>query len=116
MKTPQALTLTGALLIVGATSAYLWETSQEPVAAEPQQVISSAPAPKEEFRDVACPIPQEITERPQLEAHSWYSPTLGVGAKFSPSDTLPAESVSSDGIIYAPSEAIESPPKEFPCS
>ncbi|WP_237234478.1 class F sortase [Rothia nasisuis] len=109
MKKHQALLLTGtALTLAAGGGLILTQAHQEPAPAVAQE-ISQAPAPASEFMDYQCPPPEQLPQNVDLTPGSWYSPALEVGASFSPSYYLPAESISDDGIIYAPSEAIESP-------
>lgn len=109
MKKHQALLLTGtALTLAAGGGLMLTQAHQEPAPAVAQE-IAQAPAPASEFMDYQCPPPEQLPQDVDLAPGSWYSPALEVGASFSPSDYLPAESISDDGIIYGPSEAIESP-------
>lgn len=108
MKKHQALLLTGtALTLTAGGGLVLTQAHQEPVPAVAQE-IAQAPAPAVEFMDYQCPPPEQLPQNLDLTPGSWYSPALKVGASFSPSDYLPAESINDEGIIYAPSEAIES--------
>ena len=108
MKKYQALLLTGtALTLAAGGGLMLTQAHQEPVPAVAQE-IAQAPAPASEFIDYQCPPPEQLPQNLDLTPGSWYAPALKVGASFSPSDYLPAESINDEGIIYAPSEAIES--------
>lgn len=109
MKKHQVLMLTGTALTLGAVggSLMLTRVHQEPAPAVVQE-IAQAPAPAREFVDYQCPPPEDLPQDVDLAPGSWYSPALEVGASFNPSDFLPAESINDEGIIYAPSEAIES--------
>lgn len=109
MKKYQALLLTGtALTLAAGGGLVLTQAYQEPAPAVVQE-IAQAPAPASEFMDYQCPPPEQLPQNLDLTPGSWYSPALEVGASFNPSDYLPGESIGDDGIIYAPSEAIESP-------
>lgn len=109
MKKYQALLLTGtALTLAAGGGLVLTQAYQEPAPAVVQE-IAQAPAPASEFMDYQCPPPEQLPQNLDITPGSWYSPALEVGASFNPSDYLPGESISDDGIIYAPSEAIESP-------
>lgn len=110
MKKHQVLMLTGTVLTLGAAGGglVLTQAHQEPVPDVAQEIVE-APAPASEFVDYQCLPPEQLPQDVDLTPGSWYSPALEIGASFSPSDYLPAESMSDDGIIYAPSEAIESP-------
>lgn len=110
MKKHQALLLTGTALTLGAAGGGLMLTQvQQESAPNATQEVAHAPSPDREFMDYQCPPPEQLPQNLDLAPGSWYSPALEVGASFSPSDYLPAESISDDGIIYAPSEAVESP-------
>lgn len=109
MKKYQALLLTGTALTLAAGGGFvLTQAYQEPAPAVVQE-IAQAPAPASEFMDYQCPPPEQLPQDVDLTPGSWYAPALEAGASFSPSNYLPAESISDDGIIYAASEAVESP-------
>lgn len=110
MKKHQLLLLTGSLLTLGASGGLLaTQTSHEEPVAEPVVEVAQAPAPATEFIDYPCTPPEQLPQDLEVPAGSWYAPALEAGTSFSPSDYLPAESIRDDGIIYAPSEAVESP-------
>lgn len=110
MKKYQALLFTGTTLTLGAAGGGLMLTQvQQDSVPNATQEVAHAPSPDREFMDYQCPPPEQLPQDVDLAPGSWYSPALEVGARFSPSDYLPAESISDDGIIYAASEAVESP-------
>lgn len=110
MKKYQALLFTGTTLTLGAAGGGLMLTQvQQESVPNATQEVAHAPSPDREFMDYQCPPPEQLPQDVDLAPGSWYSPALEVGARFSPSDYLPAESINDDGIIYAASEAVESP-------
>lgn len=109
MKKHQALLLTGTALTLAAGGGLVLTQVQQEPAPNVTQEVAHAPSPDREFVDYQCLPPEQLPQNLDLAPGSWYSPALEVGARFSPSNYLPAESISDDGIIYAPSEAVESP-------
>lgn len=108
MKKYQMLLVTGTALTLGATGGLLFTQGSHESAPAPTLEVAQAPAPASEFMDYQCPTPEQIPQDIEVAPSSWYSPDLGMGASFVPSDVLPAESSGNDGIIYGPSEAVES--------
>ena len=110
MKKYQALLLTGTALTLGAAGGGLMLTQvQQESAPNAMQEVAQAPSPDREFVDYQCLPPEQLPQDVDIAPGSWYAPALEAGASFSPSNYLPAESISDDGIIYAASEAVESP-------
>ena len=110
MKKPQLLLLAGSLLTLGAGgSLLLTQANHDDLTTATVEVVQEAPAPSSQFVDYLCLPPQQLPQDIEVVAGSWYAPVLEAGASFSPSDYLPAESLNDTGIIYGPSEAIESP-------
>ena len=107
MNKSTLMSTAGTLLVLASGTTYYLTQAHSGTAPSASDTVATAPAPSDQFTNATCSAPETI-ESPNLEPHSWFSPALDASASFHPSETLPTESVSDEGIIYSPSQKIGS--------
>lgn len=107
VKKSTLMSTAGTLLVLASGTTYYLTQAHSDTEPSTPDAVATAPAPSNQFTDATCPAPAAI-DSPKLEPHSWFAPSLNASATFHPSEALPTESVSDEGIIYSPSQKIGS--------